>query len=254
MKKFTAVVAVFFIAATIGFAGTPGQELKQVQPAPCPEWFGDNELNINLWGTYLWTNTDYNRNLWLVDVVQSTTEGGPVLGTYDRYVGGDHAWGGGGDIKYFFHRYFGVGVEGFMVDATKGGFDIVEDPAAGLFVRDRTNHDRTIGSVLGTFTLRYPVPCTRFAPYAWAGVGAIFGGGERDRLVARPLSQPPDAFNAVAFTEHSGSETKLMGQFGFGLEFRIMRHLGWTNDISWGVIDGPRNNFGMVRSGLNFAF
>lgn len=256
MKQLTAVVALFCLAASVGFAGTPysGPELKQVQPAACPEWFGDNELTVNLWGTYLWTNTDYNRNLWLVDVVQSTSEGGPVLGTYDRYVGGDHAWGGGGDIKYFFHRYFGVGVEGFMVDATKGGFDIVEDPAAGVFVRDRTNHDRTIGSVLGTFTLRYPVPCTRFAPYAWAGVGAIFGGGERDRLVARPLSQPPDAFNAVAFTEHSGSETRLMGQFGFGLEFRIMRHLGWTNDISWGVIDGPRNNFGMVRSGLNFAF
>jgi len=24
--------------------------------------------------------------------------------------------------------------------------------------------------------------------------------------------------------------------------------------LSWGVIGGPRNNFGMFRSGLNFAF
>ena len=228
-------------------------DMKQVQPAPCPEWYGDNEFNITGWGTYLFTNTDYNRNLWLVDVTQSTVEGNPVLGSYDRYIGGDHAWGGGGDIKYFFHRYFGVGVEGFVVDANKGGFDIFETPGV-VFSRVRTNHDRAVESVLGTFTLRYPIPCTRFAPYAWAGIGAILGGGERDQLFATSLSVPPDAFNANAVTVHHGEETKLLGQFGFGLEIRILRNLGWTNDISWGVIDGPRNNFGMVRSGLNFAF
>ena len=83
---------------------------------------------MGLWGTYVFTNTDYDRNLDLVDVVQSTTEGGAVLGKYDRYIGGDHAWGGGADIKYFFCRYFGVGVEGFIVNARKGGFDIFEDP------------------------------------------------------------------------------------------------------------------------------
>jgi hypothetical protein len=256
MKHLTFAVALTCALVRIGFAGTPyaTKDMKQVQPAPCPEWYGDNELTVNLWGTYAWTNTDYSRNLWLVDVVQSTTEGNPVLGTYDRYIGGDHAWGGGGDIKYFFHRYFGVGIEGFVLNANKGGFDISEDPAVPVFLRDRTNDRRAIGSVLGTLTLRYPIQCTRFAPYAWAGIGAIFGGGERDHLIARPLSQPPDAFDAVAVTDHFGSDTKLMGQFGFGMEIRLMRHIGWTNDISWGVIDGPRNNFGMVRSGLNFAF
>jgi hypothetical protein len=253
MKQLTLVLALSCTLICVAFAGTSYSEMKQVQPTACPEWFGDNEFNVSLWGTYVWTNTDYNRNLWLVDVVQSTTEGGPVLGTYDRYIGGDHAWGGGGDIKYFFHRYFGVGIEGFVVEANKGGFDIFEDPGV-VFQRQRTNDMRAIGSVLGTFTLRYPVPCTRFAPYAWAGIGAIFGGGERDQLFARPAGQPPDAFNANSFTTHSDSDTKLMGQFGFGLEFRIMRNLGWTNGVSWGVIDGPRNNFGMVRSGLNFAF
>jgi len=82
-------------------------------------------------------------------------------------------------------------------------------------------------------------------------------GGEQEldcRLPAGGEGQTePDAFNAFAVTEHPGSETKLMGQFGFGLEVRIMRHVGWTNDISWGVIDGPRNNFGMIRSGLTLA-
>ena len=43
-------------------------------------------------------------------------------------------------------------------------------------------------------------------------------------------------------------------QFGGGLEYRITRHIGITGDFSWNVVDGPHNNFGMVRSGLNFAF
>src|SRR4026208_583046 len=179
MKKLILLSVLFCVVATMGNAGTKysGKELKQTQTAPCPEWYGDNEFVINLWGTYAWTNTDYNRNLWLVDVVQSTTEGNPVLGTYDRYIGGDHAWGGGGDIKYFFHRYFGVGVEGFALDASKNGFNIFEDPTIPIFTTDKINHDHTIGAVLGTLTLRYPIRCTRFEPYAWAGAGALFGGG-----------------------------------------------------------------------------
>src|SRR6266498_216867 len=228
-----------------------GKETKQVALAPCPQWYADFEWNVNLFGTYAFTSTEYNPNLWLIDVVQSTSEGSPVPGTYDRYIGGDHAWGGGGDIKYFFCRYFGVGIEGFVLDGSKNGFDIFEDPTIPIFTRERINHDHTIGTVLGTFTLRYPIPCTRFAPYAWAGVGAIFGGGERDVLHTQG---PPDAFAVNAQTEHFASETKVLGQFGAGLEFRIARHFGWTNDLSFGVIDGPKNNFGMFRSGLNIAF
>src|SRR6266545_4015073 len=240
------------VSRTGGYSGKDSEkEMKQIAPPPCPQWYGDNEWNVNLWGTYAFTNTEYNPNLWLVDVVQSTSEGHPVLGTFDHYIGGDHAWGGGGDIKYFFHRYFGVGIEGFALEASKNGFDIFEDPTIPVFTTNKINHDHTIGAVLGTLTLRYPIACTRFSPYAWAGVGAIFGGGERDVLHTQG---PPDAFAVHAQTEHFGSETKLLGQFGAGLEFRIARHFGWTNDLSFGVIDGPKNNFGMFRSGLNFAF
>jgi hypothetical protein len=228
-----------------------GKEMKQVAPPACPQWYSDNEWNVNLWGTYAFTNTEFAPNPSLVDIVQSTSEAHPVLGTYDHYIGGDHAWGGGGDIKYFFCRYFGVGIEGFALDASKNGFDIFEDPTIPIFTHRRINHDHTIGAVLGTFTLRYPIPCTRFAPYAWAGVGAIFGGGERDVLHTQG---PTDAFAVHAQTDHFGSETKLLGQFGAGLEFRIARHVGFTNDLSFGVIDGPKNNFGMFRSGLNLAF
>jgi hypothetical protein len=229
-----------------------GKEMKQVAYVPpCPQWYGDREWNVNLWGTYAFTNTEFAPNPSLVDIVQSTSEGGPVLGTYDRYIGDDHGWGGGADIKYFFCRYVGVGVEGFALDAHKSGFNIFEDQSVPVFVHQRINHDHTIGSVLGTLTVRYPIPCTRLAPYAWAGVGAIFGGGERDTL---HVQGPPDAFAVNAQTEHFGSETKALGQFGAGTEFRFARHIGWTNDLSFGVIGGPRNNFGMFRSGLNFAF
>src|SRR5205085_1032485 len=129
------------------------KEMKQIAPPACSQWYDNNEWNVNLWGTYTFTNTEFAPNPSLVDVVQSTSEGNPVLGTYDRYIGGDHAWGGGGDVKYFFHRYFGLGVEGFGLDANKGGFDIFADPSVPIFLRDRTNDRRTIGSALGTLTL-----------------------------------------------------------------------------------------------------
>ena len=243
----------FFTDAAYARRGKDSEkEMKQVAYVPpCPDWYGDREWNVNLWGTYAFTNTEFAPNPSLVDIVQSTSEGGPVLGTYDRYIGGDHAWGGGGDVKYFFCRYAGVGVEGFALDASKPGFNIFEDQAVPIFTKQRINHNHTVGAVLGTLTLRYPIPCTRLAPYAWGGVGAIFGGGERDQLHTQG---PPDAFLVNAQTDHFGSETKVLTQFGAGLEFRFARHVGWTNDLSFGIIDGPRNNFGMFRSGLNFAF
>src|SRR5258708_20461128 len=229
-----------------------GKEMKQVAYVPpCPEWYGDREWNVNLWGTYAFTNTDFAPNPSLVDIVQSTSEGGPVLGTYDRYIGGDHAWGGGGGIKYFLCRYAVVGVEGFVLDGSKLGFASFENQSVPIFVHRTINHNHTIGTVLGTLTLRYPIPCTRLAPYAWAGVGAIFGGGERDELHTQ---RPPDAFAVNAQSQPFGAETKLLGQFAARLQFHFARNFGWTNDLSFGVIDGPRNNFGMFRSGVNFAF
>src|SRR6267142_797719 len=98
MKRLTLILIFCSAFARFVYSGTEvsGKEIKQVTPGPCPEWYMDNEWNVNLWGTYAFTNTEYEPNLWLVDVVQSTSEGHPVLGTYDRYIGGGRAWGGGG--------------------------------------------------------------------------------------------------------------------------------------------------------------
>jgi len=227
MKKLAVTFCAIAALASAAYAGPEysGKETKQVAPPPCPQWYADNEFNVSLWGTYLFTGTD---------------------SANDRYVEADHAWGGGIDLKYFFHRYFGIGIEGWAVDARRTFEDITSLGNVGL-LRTTGHENRAIGSVLGTLTLRYPIPCTRFAPYVFAGGGAIFGGGERTRVLVG---------NGGFFmgTQQTDSTTKAIGQFGGGIEIRITPHIGWLNDFSWNVVDGPENNFGIVRSGVTFAF
>ena len=203
--------------------------MKQVTPLPCPEWYADNEWNLSLWGTHVFTGNEWRD---------------------DRYIESDHAWGGGLDAKYFFHRYFGIGIEGWVVDARREFEDVT---GVEVFQFSTGHESRAVGSILGTFTLRYPIPCSRFAPYVWAGGGAIFGGGQRERFHE---NLPGGNFIVLptATTDHLGATTEAIGQFGAGLEIRITPHTGWMNDFSWNVVNGRNNNFGMVRSGINFAF
>jgi hypothetical protein len=237
MKKSLFSFLAFVSIATVALGGTEysGKEMQQTAVAPQECWYGDQEWNVSLWGAYAFTGTDYNRGS-LVD----TLNGEP--GEYDRFLGGDHAWGGGGDVKYFFHRYFGVGVEGFGLDA-HGSHYVIKDFGDTAFFKESDHH--AVGGGLGTFTLRYPIGCSRFAPYAWAGGGGIFGG--HNEHVVRL------ADGDVIATERE-NESRGMGQFGAGLEVRITRHIGWIGDFSWNVVDGPHNNFGMARTGINFAF
>src|SRR6266487_7196042 len=110
--------------------------MKQVAAAPCPQWYSDNEWNLSLWGTYAMTGTEFAPNPDLFDLVQSSSEGHTVYGTFDKYLGGDHAWGGGIDLKYFFRRYFGIGVEGFVLNARRGaGFDL-ESNGVDVFIHE----------------------------------------------------------------------------------------------------------------------
>jgi len=232
MKKLLLPLLGAVAIASGALAGTEtyyGKEMKQVAPLPCPAWYADREFNVGIWGTYVFTGNDW---------------------VNDRYLETDHAWGGGLDLKYFFCRYVGVGIEGWAVDARQGHEDVFIDFSEDIFER-RIRHQRNaIGSVLGTLTLRYPIPCTRFAPYIFGGGGAIFGGGQRERFheTAGNLVLP------VATTDHLGATTEATGQLGAGLEIRFTPHIGWINDFSWNVVNGRDNNFGMVRTGINFAF
>jgi hypothetical protein len=198
--------------------------MKQaVQQAPCPEWYRDTEWNVSLWGTYAFTGESWRD---------------------DTYLGVDHAWGGGIDAKYFFHRYFGIGIEGYGLALNQNRGIVFAGTTFDTSDRDRSG---AAGSVLGTLTFRYPIPCSRFAPYVFAGGGAIFGGGGRDVLLF-------DSEGGIVGVRSNDSETKAVGQFGGGFEVRFTPTIGWMNDFSWNVVDGPRNNFGMVRSGITFAF
>jgi hypothetical protein len=228
MKKLLLCLLGPALVASAAFAGVgySGKEIKQVAaPPPCPQWYADQEFNVSLWGTYMFTGNSWEN---------------------DRYLETDHAWGGGGDLKFFFMRYFGVGVEGWAVSARRafldGGFDFFQ----GFDDIHIAHESRAVGAVLGTLTLRYPIPCTRFSPYIFGGGGGIFGGGETTHVV----DDGPGAFHF----EQSDTQTEAIGQVGGGLEVRFTPHVGWISDFSWNFVDGPRNNFGMVRTGINFAF
>ena len=235
MKKLLLAVLCAVAIASGAFAGTEtyyGKEMKQVAPLPCPAWYADREFNVGIWGTYVFTGNDW---------------------VNDRYLETDHAWGGGLDLKYFFCRYVGVGIECWAVDARQAHEDVFIDFSEDIFER-RIRHQRNaIGSVLGTLTLRYPIPCTRFAPYIFGGGGAIFGGGQRTFFVLTTDVEEGEE-NDVVVTRRTGSETEAIGQVGGGIEIRFTPHIGWISDFSWNFVDGPNNNFGMARTGVNFAF
>jgi hypothetical protein len=226
MKKLLITTCVLGVAASVAFGGTETYSGKNTvqqtsaAEAPCPAWYRDQEWNVSLWGTYAFTGEEW-RN--------------------DRYLEADHAWGGGIDAKYFFARYFGVGVEGYGLAASnRSGLVIGNSPI------NNTDHG-AIGAALGTFTLRYPIPCTRFAPYVFGGGGGIFGGGGRTEVL---FDNNGNAIN----TRTDKSESKWMGQFGGGMEVRLTPTIGWMSDFSWNVVDGPSNNYGMARTGITFAF
>ena len=205
MRKLLLSLLAFTAIASVAFAGTEyaGKEIRQTAAPQQDCWYADQEWNVNLWGTYAFTGTESN------GVNASTFFFGENHG--DRYLETDHAWGGGGDVKFFWHKYFGLGVEGFVLDAKRTRFDF-EAPAAtpAGFIFTKTDDGRTVGSVLGTVTIRYPIGCSRFAPYVWGGGGAIFGGGERDRVVTGfDVTGAP-----FATTTHSDGDSKGIGQFG----------------------------------------
>jgi hypothetical protein len=232
MKRALPLSILFFATiASVAFAGSEysGKEMKQMVPPPCPEWYADNEWNVSLWGTYVFTGNEWRA---------------------DRYIESDHAWGGGVDAKYFFHRYFSVGIEGWVVNARREFEDVT---GVEVFQFSTGHESRAVGSVLGTFTLRYPIHCSRFAPYVWAGGGAIFGGGQRERF-HESIPRGNIIIVPTASTDHLGATTEAIGQLGTGLEIRFTPHISWINDFSWNVVNGRDNNFGMVRTGVNFAF
>jgi hypothetical protein len=200
MKK-VLVSLLALVTAPAVFAGPVQSTGKEVQQntayQPASEWYRDREWDIDLFGTYAYTSVTYR---------------------HDRYLGVDHAYGGGLAATYFFNRYIGLGVEGYALDA-----------------------NNAVGHLAGELMLRYPIPGSRFAPYVYAAGGALFNG-----------SRTANAISEGDFSDHGKTEAD--GLFGGGLEVRLTPHIGITGDWGWNVVEGPHNDFGMVRTGVRFAF
>jgi hypothetical protein len=236
MKRTLFHLLAFVLLHSALHAGSEGYSSKDTAATqPCPSWYADREWNVSLWGTYAFPLNGY-----------------PTLqnfGTRDRdnYLQSDHAWGGGVDAKYFFARYFGLGIEGYALDVRQS-YAHVFIPFFGIGnggIAETAHDKRAVGGLLGTLTLRYPIRCSRVAPYIFAGGGTMFGGGQTTTAIAIPDG---------GLTVRSGSTTKAVGQLGGGFEVRLTPHIGLINDFTWNIVSGRDNNFGMARTGINFAF
>jgi hypothetical protein len=68
MTKVISVLLAVVAMASAAFAGTEtysGKDMKQVTPPPCPQWYSDNEFNLSLWGTYVFTGTEWLNDRYL---------------------------------------------------------------------------------------------------------------------------------------------------------------------------------------------
>src|SRR3954471_24762582 len=188
MKKLTLTLCAMAAVVSASFAGTEtyaSKEMKQVE-TPCPQWYADNEWNIGVSFAYAANVSNDDNSPFLFD---------------DSW---DDAFGGSLDVKYFFHRYWGIGFQGPIL-----GTD--QNDNRGFVVR---NEDDTnwAGTALATFTFRYAPPCSRFAPYLWVGLGGYFNDRNND--------------NTGVFFNDDENDSKFMGQFGAGFEVRITPHIG----------------------------
>jgi opacity protein-like surface antigen len=207
MKKFVICSILTSLAVgSVALAGetvyAPSKEMKEIIPIPEP-CIPDSEWTIDLFGAYAMTASDQERIL------------------------GDHAWGGGVGVNYFFARYFGVGVEGMVLEPRQER-DLVGSAAVNLFVR-------------------YPMGC--FAPYVFLGGGAVFNADDVDRR-GRFFD---DDGNGIGL-DRSGDDALLEGHAGIGAEYRITRNIGIFVDARYTFVDKAKNNYGMGRTGIRIAF
>lgn len=260
MKKLLALT--FVLLAVIGLAKTvsAGPERmdgkdKVVQPVvePC-DWYRANEWDASVWFAAGFPADKTRFSLLEVAERHEDIEGPGTdnheddVGTLsnDRFLNQENAFGGGADFKYFLTRNFGLGVEGFVLGANNAA-----------------------GEVIGTITIRWPLGCSRFAPYLYFGGGAAFGGS---RDVAAEVENPnlntSAATSATNISVAPGTvvvdgdtfrqrrvdnDVQAAGQIGGGMEYRFTHHIGIMTDFSWNFV-GSHSDFGLVRSGVTFGF
>ena len=231
-----------------------GKEKEVMQPAPpvC-DIYRAHEWDLDIWGAFMFSaNTghnhfdksrdssgDLNIDPFSPDVDPFTFDYGtgvttfPVqnqnprerinLGPYskDALMGRDNTFGGGVDVKYFWSRYFGAGLEGIGL-AAKTNF------AAGGLV---------------TLTARYPFG--RFAPYITGGIGFIDGGAQIYTFFNEKDIVPGDESTEKEYLTYDpvyNHHLRALGQIGAGLEFRVTCHIGLMADFTWNFVFGQEDH------------
>src|SRR6266849_4083780 len=252
MKKLTltfcALFALFGVAAAL-YADGPekysGKEKEVMQPAPpvC-DFYRAHEWDLDIWGAYAFA-ADTGQfavdkdDPFFPDHDPFTFDSGtgfygqPQLGNPNERVNigqvsknelfaRDDTFGGVVDVKYFWSKYFGAGIEGIGLAA-------------------KTNF---AGGGLVTLTGRYPFG--RFAPYITGGIGFIDGGAtlyeffnEKNTFSGGFVSSEREYLtNDPVHNNH----LRALGQIGAGLEFRVTCHIGLMADFTWNFVFGQEDH------------
>src|SRR5438477_7939966 len=256
MKKLTltfcALFALFAAAPAIFADGPEAYSGKKevMQPAPpvC-DFYRAHEWNLGIWGAFAFAADTGQFDVPEVDpfspdIDPSTFDIGTGffgeqrsdnpnervnLGqvSKNQLFARDNTWGGGVDVKYFWSRYFGVGIEGVGLAA-------------------KTNF---AGGGLLTVTGRYPFG--RFAPYVTGGIGFIDGGATTYKffnekhvfangVVSTTAGTPEREFWTV--DPVANNHVRALGQIGAGLEFRVTCHIGLMADFTWNFVFGQEDH------------
>jgi hypothetical protein len=263
MKKLTLTFCVLFALVVVApalYADGPepsSKEKEVMQPAPpvC-DFYRAHEWDFSIWGAYAFAadtgqfhvpNDDPFfpdedvTNSTLVTVLGipiSFTSSEPQNFNPNEHVNigqvsknqlfaRDDVWGGGADVKYFWSRYFGVGLEGVGLAA-------------------KTNF---AGGGLLTLTGRYPFG--RFAPYVTGGIGFIDGGATLYKF----FNEKHTFLNGVVTNERefwtvdpvANNHVRALGQIGAGLEFRVTCHIGLMADFTWNFVFGQEDHANKIH-------
>src|SRR2546428_9944360 len=252
---FCALFALFVVAPAL-YADGPepsGKEKEVMQPAPPGgDFYRAHEWDLSIWGAYAFAADTGQFNVPNddpffpdSDVTNETVLSifGTTLGVIssseprnfnpnervnigrvskNQLFARDDVWGGGADVKYFWSRYFGVGIEGVGLAA-------------------KTNF---AGGGLLTLTGRYPFG--RFAPYVTGGIGFIDGGATLYKF----FNEKHTFLNGVVTNERefwtvdpvANNHVRALGQIGAGLEFRVTCHIGLMADFTWNFVFGQEDH------------
>jgi len=247
MKKLTLTFCALFalFAVAPAFADGPervsSKDKEVMQPAPpvC-DFYRAHEWDLSIWGAYAF-GSDTGQNDVLNDDPFVPDDDPFTLDTGTGFFGEqqldnpnervnigqvsqnelfarDDTWGGGFDVKYFWSRYFGAGIEGVGLAA-------------------KTNF---AGGGLLTLTGRYPFG--RFAPYVTGGLGFIDGGAtlykffnEQHEYAGGFVASEREFWTVDPVYNH---HVRALGQIGLGMEYRITCHIGLMADFTWNFVFG----------------